>query len=118
MHHRLLWQITLSFACLVGLRRDDVFCLRWDQVELDTALSAPCYPLKRKRSDDLSVGGVGGDVTEGYVIIDVVRLRAPCKNHRLTFYGRWGRCLMLKPRLWQSRDNGRNAVCVNEVGHE
>jgi integrase len=149
----------LEFCLFSGLRRDDVFCLRWDQVELDTALMHPVIHKKKKEvmtlplsdylvtilkrrqqirvneyvfagrngegrfdepkrqiakvvkatgiqfsSHDLrrtfittasnldisiyaikrlcthSVGGVGGDVTEGYVIMDVERLRAPMQK--------------------------------------
>ena len=149
----------LEFCLFSGLRRDDVFCLRWEQIELDTALMHPVIHKKKKEvmtlplsdylvailkrrqqcrvneyvfagrggegrfdepkrqiakvvkatsikfaSHDIrrtfittasnldistyaikrlcthSVGGVGGDVTEGYVIMDVERLRAPMQK--------------------------------------
>lgn len=149
----------LEFCLFSGLRRDDVLSLRWEQIELDTALMHPVIHKKKKEvmtlplsdylvailkrrqqcrvneyvfagrggqgrfdepkrqiakvvkasgikfaSHDLrrtfittasnldistyaikrlcthSVGGAGGDVTEGYVIMDVERLRAPMQK--------------------------------------
>jgi integrase len=40
--------ITLEFCLFSGLRRDDVLCLRWEQVELDTALMHPVIHKKQK----------------------------------------------------------------------
>jgi integrase len=149
----------LEFCLFSGLRRDDVLSLRWEQIELGTALMHPVIHKKKKEamtlplsdylvgilkrrqqcrvneyvfagrggqgrfdepkrqiakvvkatgikfaSHDLrrtfittasnldistyaikrlcthSVGGAGGDVTEGYVIMDVERLRAPMQK--------------------------------------
>ncbi|MBL0230452.1 MAG: integrase family protein [Moraxellaceae bacterium] len=38
----------LEFCLFSGLRRDDVLCLRWEQVELDTALMHPVIHKKKK----------------------------------------------------------------------
>ena len=38
----------LEFCLFSGLRRDDVLCLRWEQVELDTALMHPVIHKKQK----------------------------------------------------------------------
>jgi integrase len=71
----------LEFCLFSGLRRDDVFCLRWDQVELDTAIMHPVIHKKKKEVVTLPLSDY---------LIAILERRKQVQVNEYVFAGRGG----------------------------
>lgn len=71
----------LEFCLFSGLRRDDVFCLRWEQIELDTALMHPVIHKKKKEVMTLPLSDY---------LVAILKRRQQCRVNEYVFAGRGG----------------------------
>lgn len=71
----------LEFCLFSGLRRDDVLCLRWEQVELDTALMHPVIHKKQKEVVTLPLSDY---------LIAILERRKQVQVNEYVFAGRGG----------------------------
>lgn len=71
----------LEFCLFSGLRRDDVFCLRWEQIELDTALMHPVIHKKQREVMTLPLSDY---------LIAILKRRQQCRVNEFVFAGRNG----------------------------
>ena len=71
----------LEFCLFSGLRRDDVFCLRWDQVELGIALMHPVIHKKKKEVMTLPLSDY---------LVAILKRRQQCRVNEYVFAGRGG----------------------------
>ncbi|UTA47442.1 integrase family protein [Simiduia sp. 21SJ11W-1] len=71
----------LEFILLTGLRRDDALCLRWDQIELDTATMHPVIHKKQKEVIPLPLS---------HYTLELLKRRHQQKVNEYVFPGRYG----------------------------
>ena len=79
----------LEMILLNGLRRDDALCLKWTQIELDTAIYHPIIHKKKKETISLPIPDY---------ILGLLKRRYEFKINEFVFPGRYGRGRYDDPR--------------------